>query len=108
MGLGTPGSKTPENTSFMAPKVYHKNRAPADAVLVDRSTKWGNPFLIGTHGTRKDVIEQYRQWVMSQPKLLEAAKEELKGKNLCCWCAPKPCHGDVLLALANSKRSLFN
>jgi hypothetical protein len=26
---------------------------------------------------------------------------ELRGKDLVCWCAPKPCHGDVLLRLAN-------
>jgi hypothetical protein len=26
---------------------------------------------------------------------------ELRGKDLVCWCAPKPCHGVVLLRLAN-------
>lgn len=30
--------------------------------------------------------------------------EELRGKNLACWCPlDQPCHGDVLLELANSK-----
>ncbi|HEY1865170.1 MAG TPA: DUF4326 domain-containing protein [Roseiarcus sp.] len=26
----------------------------------------------------------------------------MRGKDLACWCAPKPCHGDVLLRRANS------
>jgi hypothetical protein len=26
---------------------------------------------------------------------------ELRGLDLVCWCAPKACHGDVLLKLAN-------
>jgi hypothetical protein len=26
---------------------------------------------------------------------------ELVGKRLCCYCAPSPCHGDVLAELAN-------
>ena len=29
-------------------------------------------------------------------------KHELKGKDLVCWCAPQPCHADVLLEIANS------
>jgi hypothetical protein len=30
-------------------------------------------------------------------------KRELKGKDLICFCAPKPCHADVLLEIANAK-----
>lgn len=37
---------------------------------------------------------------MTQPKLLNSL-HELKGKTLACFCAPKACHGDVLLELAN-------
>lgn len=29
-----------------------------------------------------------------------AALPELAGKTLGCWCAPRPCHGDVLVRLA--------
>jgi Domain of unknown function (DUF4326) len=29
------------------------------------------------------------------------ALPELRGKTLVCWCAPLPCHGDVLVELAN-------
>jgi hypothetical protein len=34
--------------------------------------------------------------------LLEAAKVELGGRNLACWCkAGQACHGDILLRAAN-------
>jgi hypothetical protein len=33
---------------------------------------------------------------------LLAAKIELRGKNLACWCRPgSPCHADILLELVN-------
>ena len=63
-------------------------------------SKWANPFKIGLNGTRDEVIEKYRAWLLEQPELM-AALPELRGKDLACWCAPKYCHGDVLLALAN-------
>jgi hypothetical protein len=33
---------------------------------------------------------------------MAAAKTELRGKDLVCWCAPKLCHADVLLEIANA------
>jgi hypothetical protein len=36
--------------------------------------------------------------------VLQRAREELRGKNLACWCKPgEPCHADVLLELANKQ-----
>jgi hypothetical protein len=32
------------------------------------------------------------------------ARDELRGCNLLCFCAPKACHGDLLLRLANASR----
>ena len=61
-------------------------------------SKWFNPFRIGRDGTREEVIAKYENWIRTQPKLL-AALPELKGKVLGCWCAPKPCHGNVLIKL---------
>jgi hypothetical protein len=63
-------------------------------------TKWGNPFKHPRDGSHLDVIAMYRAWVCDQPELM-AALPELRGHDLICWCAPKPCHGDVLLELAN-------
>jgi Domain of unknown function (DUF4326) len=30
--------------------------------------------------------------------------DELRGKDLLCFCAPAACHGDLLLRLANTSR----
>jgi len=44
----------------------------------------------------------YHSWLESNEKdgLLQDLGE-LKGKDLVCWCSPLPCHGDILLELAN-------
>lgn len=76
---------------------------PAGAVLVDRRTPFGNPYLIGKDGTRTDVIAHYERWLLARPDLVEKAKADLAGRDLVCWCAPKPCHADVLLRIANSQ-----
>jgi hypothetical protein len=63
------------------------------------SSKWGNPFKEGIHGSRDEVIEKFRAWIVQQPHLM-AALPELRGKDLVCWCAPGRCHGEVLIELA--------
>lgn len=84
------------------PRVLHvrERGLSPDAIYVGRPTKWGNPFKIGLHGTREEVIAMYAEWVIKQPNLM-ASLHELKGKDLSCWCAPQPCHAHVLLRLAN-------
>lgn len=86
------------------PKVVHLKVAPYD-VRIDRQTHWGNPFVIGKDGNREQVIAKYREWIHEpeQAHMIEYAKRALKGKTLGCWCAPKACHGDVLLEIANGK-----
>lgn len=74
---------------------------PCWAVYIGRPSQWGNPFNIGRDGTRAQVIEKFERWLRSKPKLLAAVRAELRGKDLLCWCAPLPCHGDVLLRIAN-------
>jgi hypothetical protein len=63
---------------------------------------WGNPYRIGRHGTRKEVLEKYRKYLMAQPELIERAKRTLKGKILGCYCKPKACHGDILVEVIES------
>jgi len=81
------------------PRVVHCKRASYD-VYIGRPSKWGNPFVVGRDGTRKQVIERYEHWLHDQPQLL-ADLHELAGKTLGCWCAPRACHGDVLARLAD-------
>ena len=89
--------------------IVHCKREEYD-VYIGRSSKWGNPFKIGDHGDRDEVIQKYEEWLLGTceaPKgerrpSLDELKRELKGKVLGCWCKPKPCHGDVLARLANA------
>ena len=92
-------------------------RMPENTVYVGRPSKWHNPFRVGAMGflfengsavfyrgdgaTAANVTQLYREEIA--PKLRDAARAELAGKNLACWCLPgHPCHADVLLKLANS------
>ncbi len=85
-------------------------RMPANTVKVDRTTKWGNPFVVGVDGTREECVDQFAlmfaQGDRSTHAYMTMAKahlEELRGKNLACWCSlDLPCHADVLLEIANS------
>ena len=76
---------------------------PAGSVYIGRPSKWGNPFRLEDFTTRQDCVAAYRKWLLAQPELVAAAKKELRGKDLVCFCAPKLCHGDVLAEVANSE-----
>lgn len=74
-------------------------------IYIGRPTKWGNPFQIGRDGSRAEVIAKFEDHLRANPALVEAVRRELRGRNLACWCAPMPCHGDVLLRIANEEPS---
>ncbi len=87
-----------------SPKVLNKrtDKIPPDAVYVGRPSKWGNPFVIGKDGNRAEVIAKYHSRVMNILMFTDSHwLDELRGKDLVCWCSPLPCHADVLLELAN-------
>jgi hypothetical protein len=93
------------------------------AAKVDRTTKWGNPFVTHGDGLAMDpamAVQSFAEFLrkegcwspirMPWPKgkvprqwtTVEKVRAELRGKNLACWCAPDaPCHADVLLRLAD-------
>lgn len=89
-------------------KVVHCKKEPYD-VYCGRPSKWGNPFShqYGTLAeyrvnTREEAIAAYRQWITEgEGRFLLKDLHELRGKTLGCWCAPRPCHCDVLIELAN-------
>jgi Domain of unknown function (DUF4326) len=95
---------------YLMPFVYNKSRhrrIPAEAVYIGRSSKWGNPFSHQPNtiakfkvATREEAIERYREYLIVENPLY-ADLHELRGKDLVCWCHPLPCHGDVLIELAN-------
>jgi hypothetical protein len=94
-------------------------RMPENTVKVDRSTGWGNPFLVGDDGTAAECVDLYRKLIIGGLLCMStrapaseqrgamvrvaAGLHTLRGKNLACWCAlDKPCHADVLLEIANA------
>jgi len=91
------------------PRVYSRRKgaepSPRGAVYVGRPTKYGNPFVVGEHGRQGECVELFREWIWrdEQEWLRTQAARELNGLDLVCWCAPKPCHADVLLEIANPR-----
>lgn len=76
----------PADVNLGAPRVVHCMREPHH-VCIDRTTKWGNPFVLGMHGDRDEVIGKYELWLYESEPLMNSLGE-LKGMVLGCWCAP--------------------
>jgi hypothetical protein len=98
---------------------------PEGAVFVGRPGRWGNPFTVGKAiyegyaenevDARKTCADLFRIWITQGPdgdwwfhygadrhRWINEHLHELRGKDLACWCPDGvPCHGDVLLKLAN-------
>lgn len=98
-------------------------KMPPNTVKVDRATSWGNPFVVGKHGTAAECVDLYRKLAagficLSTDNIQEqqnaranmiTARTDLRGRNLACWCAlDKPCHADVLLEIANGSAAHSN
>jgi Domain of unknown function (DUF4326) len=87
---------------------------PQGAVYVGRSTPaartrgsalpqspFANPFSAKRLGSHDAAVEAYAAYLDERPELIGRAKRELRGKDLACWCAPEPCHADLLVRIAN-------
>ena len=99
-------------------KLVSPNSLPV--VVVSRPHRWGNPFKVGGYvevpnrqgSTFRLVRDQASavHWFKAMlkqggtpPFTLANIREELRGKNLACWCKSPPCHADVLLEIANAE-----
>jgi hypothetical protein len=89
----------PQRVQLRRSKGYRK---PEGAVNVTRPhSKWANPYRTPEHGTPAEVVAMYRAYLLHTPALMTRL-DELRGKDLACWCKPgEPCHADVLLELSN-------
>jgi hypothetical protein len=84
-------------------------------VSVSRPGPWGNPFSSTLAAARsKDDKKRLRARSVAAferallgrsqrlPFSIADVRQELRGKNLACWCPlDEPCHADVLLRVAN-------
>jgi len=74
------------------------------AVKVARPTKWGNPYPVQVCKSSEEAVGRYREWLERSARGMTLLRdiEELRGKNLACFCPLNmPCHADILLELAN-------
>ncbi len=92
-------------------------RKPPGAVVVARRGRWGNPFdYRDLEGGRAEAVARFADWIVNSasapircgtttysPSTVEEIQAELRGRDLACWCPlGEPCHGDVLLEIANA------
>ena len=100
-------------------------RMPPDTLKVDRTTRWGNPFRVGKTAdlamarrwgwaldsdeagrcaNAAEAVARFRLRLCRDAAARLHVAMHLHQKNLGCWCAlGAPCHGDMLLALANPR-----
>lgn len=83
-------------------------RKPAGAVIVDRTSRWGNPYTVEQYG-REEAVRRHREDLMAGRLVyrgwritVEAVRRELAGRDLVCPCGPgEACHADTYLEVAN-------
>lgn len=64
---------------------------------------YGNPFKLEKEEARGSTLEKFEKWArerLEKEKFYRLMVRRLYGKTLVCYCAPSPCHGDILLKLA--------
>jgi len=85
-------------------------RLPTGAKNVARPSRWGNPFVVGQRPVRDaaSAVDWHAWWLSVHPEAVRAAKRELAGRILACWCplyypdgTRYPCHADNWLMVAN-------
>ena len=85
-------------------KVENKRNYSGPGVYIGRPSILGNPFSVEQYG-REGCIERYRAWLKAEYAKRGAVYAEIQrlvalaqqgDLVLVCWCAPEPCHGDVI------------
>lgn len=83
---------------------HFKGRAlPEPNVYIGRGTPLGNPFTREEHGEQAIALYRDHLWTKIEardPGVLAALNAITPAHNLVCSCAPRPCHGHVVLEVA--------
>ena len=83
----------------ISPRVVHIREPQREGIerkYIGRGSPYGNPWKIGLHGNRQEVIKMFKFETL--PTISLDLLEALRGFDLACYCAPLACHGDVLWA----------
>ncbi len=80
---------------------FEYSQVVGNTVLIDRRTKWGNPFRVSAGQSAEQAVARYRVHLWQRIRAGEISLEELAELESCwlaCWCVggDKPCHGEVL------------
>jgi hypothetical protein len=73
-----------------------------------RPGNYGNWYIVGPDGSAEECVAKFRAWLTEAVAKKWWHYDELRGKNLACWCKlPKPgepdiCHAAVILEFANA------
>lgn len=86
----------------MATRVVNRASGERYDVNVAAPSMYANPFVIGIHGTRHEVVAMYERHARSSLALLAAIKK-LRGLTLGCHCTPLECHADVIARIADEQ-----
>ncbi|MGQ4619886.1 DUF4326 domain-containing protein [Nocardia sp. R7R-8] len=65
-------------------------------VPIDRTSGWGNPYVIGRDGNRDDVLAAHARHLAD---LLARLRRRELAHRVLGWYAPTSCHGHTLAAL---------
>ncbi|RLS30096.1 MAG: DUF4326 domain-containing protein [Planctomycetota bacterium] len=84
----------------------HNDLRPSSGKNVAREARAAEAQVSpGTMG-RAEVVERYREWILTKPELL-ARLPELRGRVLACWCGhDEDCHADVLIELVDAEETI--
>lgn len=86
--------------------LFNKHTIPdgTHATYIGRGSVYGNPYVMTNPSERDSVVIKYRK--MLARKLAARDKQtvemvlSLAGvENICCYCSPKPCHGDCFVEI---------
>ncbi len=64
------------------------------------ASKWANPYTVKKYGL-DECLRLYEEHINNSGLINDI--DELKNKNLGCWCKPNKCHGDILLKILSHK-----
>lgn len=93
----------PDRKPIVLNKYKIKKDEVVSGVYCGRGSPWGNPEPMknNTKEERDRVCDFFEKYISEKPELITRVKEELRGQNLICFCAPCRCHCDTLLRIAN-------
>jgi hypothetical protein len=81
---------------------FHGQPLPKPSLYIGRGTPLGNPFTVAEHGD--DALRLFRLHLSKAVEerrydVLAAINSITPNHYLICSCAPRPCHGDIVLEL---------